>query len=105
MTIHELSQLVLEWIWARPKPLQQRPSGIRVSGSFDRVERLLVILSCEGEFGICGRVPLEDEARRGMPWCLGARWSGDRLRDDVPVPRHVPLRPGMKGLGLCTSAL
>jgi hypothetical protein len=21
MTVHELSQLVLEWIWARPKPL------------------------------------------------------------------------------------
>jgi hypothetical protein len=22
MTVHKLSQLVLEWIWARPKPLQ-----------------------------------------------------------------------------------
>jgi hypothetical protein len=24
MTVHELSQLVLEWIWARPKPLHKR---------------------------------------------------------------------------------
>jgi hypothetical protein len=24
MTVHELSLLVLEWIWARPKPLQLR---------------------------------------------------------------------------------
>jgi hypothetical protein len=23
MTVHELSQVVLEWIWARPKPLQK----------------------------------------------------------------------------------
>jgi hypothetical protein len=22
MTVHELSQLILEWIWERPKPLQ-----------------------------------------------------------------------------------
>jgi hypothetical protein len=24
MTVHELSQLALEWIWARPKPLQKK---------------------------------------------------------------------------------
>jgi hypothetical protein len=28
MTVHKLSQLVLEWIWARPKPLQLLPSTL-----------------------------------------------------------------------------
>jgi hypothetical protein len=27
MTVHELSQLVLEWIWARPKPLHKSIIG------------------------------------------------------------------------------
>jgi hypothetical protein len=32
MTVHELSQLVLEWIWAGPKPLQKRVRAERRCG-------------------------------------------------------------------------
>jgi hypothetical protein len=32
MTVHKLSQLVLEWIWARPKPLQNYPPVFAARG-------------------------------------------------------------------------
>jgi hypothetical protein len=61
MTVHELSQLVLDWIWARPKPLHFQAKHVEQAQPV--ILRLLTNKNLKLNPDMCKEVA-EEEARK-----------------------------------------